>query len=179
MISEITLMADIPVVAKSGQTLHLAANARERRDLSVRIEVPGLLKFEADFSASRQAPGIYQVKGKVQAEMVQTCVRTLEPIKTSVDEAFSITLMAKRIYADYLEEVEEGEIEDIEMLTDEEVNLGEIAVQYLSLFVDPYPAGEGPPEEKDLGHKATLQSEDSHIEATSPFAILKKLDKKG
>ena len=179
MTTEVTLMADIPALAKSGQTLHFAIKPKERKVLSVRIEVPELLKFEADFTASRQAPGIYLVKGKVQAEMVQTCVRTLEPIKTSVDKAFSITFMAERIYANYLEEVEEGEIEDIEMLTDQEVNLGEIAVQYLSLFVDRYPAAEGAPEEKDLGHKATLQSEDSHIEATSPFAILKKLDKKG
>jgi uncharacterized metal-binding protein YceD (DUF177 family) len=179
MTTEVTLMADIPALAKSGQTLHFAAKPKERKVLSARIEVPELLKFEADFTASRQTPGIYLVKGKVQAEMVQTCVRTLEPVKTSINQAFSLTFMAEKDYSDYLQQAEEREIADIEVLCGEEVNLGEIAVQYLSLFVDRFPAAEGAPEEKDLGHKPGFESGDSHIEAASPFAILKKLDKKG
>ncbi len=179
MTTEVTLMANIPALAKSGQTLHFAAKPKERKALSVRIEVPELLKFEADFSAEKEGPGIYLVKGKVQAEMVQTCVRTLEPIKTSIHQAFSITFMAEKDYSDYLEEGEQREIADIEVLCGEEVNLGEIAVQYLSLFVDRYPAAEGTSGEKGVGRKPGLESGDSHIEAASPFAILKKLDKKG
>ena len=179
MTPEITFMADIPALAKSTKSLQITASARERKALAKRIEVPELLAFEATFEAQKKGGGIYLVTGTVKARMKQTCVRTLDLIETSLDQPFSVRFMDEELFAAYQHEEQQGEIGDHEFLTGESVNLGEIAAQYLSLFVDPYPAGEGAPGEKDPGGQARFQSGDCRGERASPFAILKKLDKKG
>ena len=179
MTTEITFMADIPALAKSTKPLRITASGKERIALAKRIEVPELLAFEATFEAQKKGGGIYLVTGTVKARMKQTCVRTLDLIETSLDQPFSVRFMDEKLFGAYQHEEQQGEIGDHEPLTGESVNLGEIAAQYLSLFVDPYPAGEGAPGEKDLGHKTTFRSGDNRGERASPFAILKKLDKKG
>ena len=179
MTPEITFMADIPALAKSTKSLRITASARERKALAKRIEVPELLAFEATFDAQKKGGGIYLVTGRVKARMKQTCVRTLDVIETSLDQPFSVRFMDENIFAAYQHEELRGEIGDHEVLTGESANLGEIAAQYLSLFVDPYPAGEGAPGEKDPGAQARFRSGDNRGEGANPFAILKKLDKKG
>jgi len=179
MTTELVLMADIPVLAKTGQKIHLSANAEEKKKLAKRIEAPELVDFEADFEAKKQASGIYLLIGHIRAKLVQTCVRTLQPVSTSIDEHFDVTFMDQAVYAEQEGAEEEHEIEDIEVLTGEEVNLGEIAAQYLCLSIDPFPVSDGAIEEKDLRGKVTLTDEQSHREKTSPFAVLKKPDNKG
>ncbi|MCH7807325.1 MAG: DUF177 domain-containing protein [Proteobacteria bacterium] len=179
MTPEITFMADIPALAKSTKSLRITASGRERKALAKRIEVPELLAFEATFDAQKKGGGIYLVTGRVKARMKQTCVRTLDVIETSLDQPFSVRFMDENIFAAYQHEELRGEIGDHELLTGESVNLGEVAAQYLSLFVDPYPAGEGAPGEKDPGAQARFRSGDNRGEGANPFAILKKLDKKG
>jgi len=178
MKTELVLMADIPVLAQTGRKLHLSANPAERKKLAERIEVPEVKHLEVDFKAEKEAAGIYLLRGHIKAKLVQTCVRTLQPVSTGIDEAFEVTFMDEGIYAEQEQAEEETEIEDIEVLTGEEVNLGEIAAQYLSLFVDPFPVGEDEIEEKALKGKATLSDEESHRQESSVFAVLKKLDNK-
>ena len=73
---------------------------------------------------------------------------------------------------------QEGDIEDIELLGDGMVDLGEIAVQYLALALNPYPTSGSDIETKGLGENVAILSEEAAREQSSPFAVLKKNPKK-
>ena len=179
MTTELKLMADIPVLAKSGRILHLSPNPEQLKSTAKRIGVLEVDQFEADIQAKVKRSGVYLVYGTLKAGISQACVRTLTPVKSSIDEAFSVIFMAKKQFNQFLETEEEGALEDVELLEDQDIDLAEIAVQYLSLSINPYPVSDGVPDGKDLSDNVTFKSEDQHREESSPFAVLKKLDKKG
>jgi len=129
--------------------------------------------LEADVSYARHAPTI-ELKGRVQAQITQTCVVTLEPLVSHIDESFTIRFDPELIPEEY--EVSELSPEDlldeadIRPLIGATIDLGEVAAECLGLAIEPYPRRAGSTvDPRYAGASDTVGSK------ANPFAVLKKL----
>lgn len=153
---------------ESGEVIEIVANVEERKALALRFDVPGIEFLSARFCAEKAGSGMYHVTGQLNAHVQRTCVRTLETLTERVDQSFEVRCVERALF-DTLGEGHEEEPIDLEVIEAETIDLGELAAQYLSLLMDPYPhsvetsglAVADPPAEIDAG----------------PFAVLKKIKK--
>jgi uncharacterized metal-binding protein YceD (DUF177 family) len=114
------------------------ASAAEREALARRFAIPAVraLRFRAE--ARPWGPGGWRVDGKVEAELTQTCVVTLEPVETALEEPFT------RYFAPSNRLDQAAELLDPETDEDPEplggaIDFGEIAAEAAALAMDPYP----------------------------------------
>jgi len=178
MTLETSFLVDLASAAKSNKTLRFSANANLCEAVAKRIDALEVLEFITTFMVHKKGSGVYLVEGHIIARLTQACVRTLNPVFATIDEKYEVTFMREDIFTERMAREEEGEIEDIEILGNEPVDLGEIAIQYLSLSMDPFPTSDGEIDVGNLGDKVSIISEEAFREKSSPFAQLKKTRKK-
>src|SRR5262249_42333856 len=140
--------------------------------LAKRFDLQSLSGLKADLTILRVSEGnILKVEGDIQAEVVQTCVVSLQgvhaEIKAHVDTYFT---------EDGKEGFEEEQLLDIDLDDDAPdmvvnngmLDMGELVAQYLSLELDPYPRAPG----VSLAAQMTEVGGDTK---NRPFQVLKKL----
>jgi uncharacterized metal-binding protein YceD (DUF177 family) len=147
----------------------IEAKPQERAALAKRFDLVSLDSLSAVVSLDPvQAIDLIRVTGQIEADVVQTCVVTLEPFATHVSEPFALDFSRNP--------VEEPDGIDLDMdaeppepVEDGAIDIGELAAQYLSLALDPYPRSPG----------ATLPPDaDGEGSPLSPFAVLATLKPK-
>jgi uncharacterized metal-binding protein YceD (DUF177 family) len=164
-------LEDIPA---AGQRFDLEADASTRANLAAAAGLRGLPRLAAAFAVSRHGRDGLHVTGTVSARVEQTCVVTLEPVESEIEEAVDLTFVpsAGRDHSDTLGEgradATNGGEEEPETLVNGTVDLGVIATEFLMLGIDPYPRKPGaqfaaPAAEEAGGH---------------PFAALAALKKR-
>jgi len=165
------IVAQIP---DTGLHRKLEASAAERQAIA---EVGGLrevLSVQADLDVVPKSGGRVHVTGRVRARIGQTCVVTLDPIETEIDEEVELVFAPEaevRKMADLIEEGQDDEepaeaIDPPEPIVNGIIDLGRIATDALFLAVDPYPRKEGAVFEAEV----TAPDPEDH-----PFAALKAL----
>lgn len=117
----------------------ITASQSECESLARRLGLEGLSGFRVEMAIDRFPGGDIVVTGRVVAEVVQTCVVTLEPVPDQVDEAFEVrfTTQPEPEPADLV--IGPGESEPPEPLTDPILDIGELAAQQLALALNPWP----------------------------------------
>jgi uncharacterized metal-binding protein YceD (DUF177 family) len=133
---------DIP---ESGLHVEIDAPASIREQVRALVEglstVHDLASLSGVFDLSRSGSKVH-VQGRVRAKVGQTCVVTLEPVESGIDEEVDLT------FAPGADETE-GEVElrpdrdPPEPLTGNTVDLGQLATEFLVLGIDPYPRKSG------------------------------------
>lgn len=151
--------------------LEIVATAAERRALARRCALVSLDGLQAQLTVRREASGDIVVSGHLQAELVQECVVTLEPVGESVSAPFEerYTLRPAEPVGDLA--LGPDDAEPPEVIEGETIDLGELVAQFLSLSINPYPRSR----EADA-------LADQHLGETpreGPFAILAKLRQSG
>ncbi|MGE4313498.1 MAG: DUF177 domain-containing protein [Pseudobdellovibrionaceae bacterium] len=154
------------------------------------LGVDRLEKVKAEYTLT-QAKGAYnvQVEGRVRGTVHQTCVITLEPITSEVDESFEayyadytaavpFSAAKKALYAKFgMAEIPVlDEKDDPEPMERGMIDLGELATQYLSLSIDPYAQKEGA---VNADAAAYMLDEAEQRTSENPFAALKGFMTKG
>jgi len=136
-------------------------------------EVAGLREVayaRASFDLRHKSGGQVQVTGRVQARIGQTCVVSLDPIESEIDEAIDLVFAPAAQSAPLADEDSnrlEDEIgEQPEPIVDGVIDLGRLATDVLFLAIDPYPRKAGAVFEPQV---AASDPEDH------PFAALKAL----
>ena len=138
---------------------HIVADAAEREALARRFGLLAIDRFEAEVELTRVKGGA-RLAASIDADVVQECVVTLEPVRNRVGDAFSL------LYGDAVPAEDEQAV--IEPLVGDSVDVGEAVAQQLSLALDPYPRAPG----------ATLETARvGGADADHPFAALAKLRK--
>jgi len=164
-------VAQIP---DTGLHRELEASAAERRAMADVAGLRDILSAHADFDVEPKSGGRVQVTGRVRARVGQTCVVTLDPIESEIDEEVDLTF-APEAEARRLEDlIEEGQDDEVapevadppEAIVNGIIDLGRIATDALFLAIDPYPRKPGAVFETDI---AAPDPEDH------PFAALKAL----
>lgn len=153
--------------------LHRAIEAPEsaRAAIARLAELRDVSALSATFDLAKRG-GKLHLTGRVRARVGQTCVVSLEPMETDIDEAIDLTF-APPADGTVLDEHGTSEPprkagEDApEPLTGNSIDLGAIAAEFLVLAIDPYPRKAGaefaPPAVEETGNK--------------PFAALAALQK--
>lgn len=155
--------------AAHGRTLSVEADAETRDRIAKRLALVALDRF-AIIGEVRAIAGGIGAKGEVQAQVVQACAATDLPVPATITEPFDLRFL--RDVDAPVSEDEEIEIgsDDLDLLPLEgdRIDLGEAAVQTLSLALDPFPRH--PDADRILAKKGVLSEE-----AAGPFAALAKL----
>ncbi|MBW7965977.1 DUF177 domain-containing protein [Bradyrhizobium sp. BR 10261] len=164
-------VAQIP---DTGLHRELEASAAERRAMAEVAGLRDVLSAHADFDVEPKSGGRVQVTGRVRARIGQTCVVTLDPIESEIDEEVDLTFAPEaetRRLEDLIEEGRDDEgppdvADPPEAIVNGIIDLGRIATDALFLAIDPYPRKPGAVFEAEV---AAPDPEDH------PFAALKAL----
>ncbi|AWM07922.1 YceD family protein [Bradyrhizobium symbiodeficiens] len=165
------LVAQIP---DTGLHRKLEASAAERQAMAETGGLREVLSAQADFDVVPRSGGRVQVTGSVRARIGQTCVVTLDPIESEVDEEVDLTFApeaeARRLadlIAERRDDEDPSEVADPpEPIVNGIIDLGRLATDALFLAIDPYPRKEGVVFEAEV----TAPDPEDH-----PFAVLKAL----
>lgn len=148
----------------------ITANETERAALAKRLGLIALDKLVATITLERvpNDPRLIDLRGSLQASVVQPCVVTLEPVAENVQDAFDTVFAPEAYVAKWLAEHGEDDYDAPEPLEHHNhIDLGELTAQYLSLALNPYPR------KADVALPPELTGEDKAVD--NPFAILAKL----
>jgi len=155
--------------AAQGKNVTLEADAAQRAAIAKRLGLVALDAFLTRADVRAVAGGI-AATGEIIADVVQSCAATDLPVPAKVRESFDLRFIrdADRATGDD-EEIEIGDADcDILPLEGERIDLGETAVQTLSLALAPFPRH--PDADRILAEKGVLSEEQA-----GPFAALAKL----
>lgn len=150
----------------------LQASDAERAALAVRFELVELSALTAEVRLRRARAGRYvEIDATLRAAVVQSCVVTLDPVGADIEESFTLLM------GPIDERGRKGdelivELDEPEPLEDDEIDVGELVAQQLSLALDPYPrrADVAFPEGFDTANRP---ADDPEVAAPrSPFAVL-------
>lgn len=160
-------VADIP---ERGLHRKVEAGETERAAIAVLVGLRDVSHLAASFELTHAGGGCIQVRGRVEAEVGQTCVVTLEPMTSAVDEDIDVMFSPDAPPVPPASEADddgEGMGEDPpEPIVSGAIDLGALAAEYLVLGLDPYPRKEGAVFEPVI---APVDPDDH------PFAALKAL----
>jgi uncharacterized metal-binding protein YceD (DUF177 family) len=155
--------------AAHGRPIEIAADEAARARVVRRLGLVDMTRLTVTAEIRAIAGGM-AAKGTVRADLVQRCAATDLPVPISLTEAFDLHFLREAaLTAKEEEEVEiSGEDCDNLPMEGDRIDLGEAAVQTLSLALDPFPRH--PDADRILADKGVLSEE-----AAGPFAALAKL----
>ena len=187
---------------EQGDPFSFAADEDERRALAARFHLLSLDSLEADVVATRfeskgrnrKVVSGVRLRVKFAADVVQSCVVTLEAVAAHLEQGFEVDYLpegAEQTKAgisggdeftgdftgDFMAEFIAGEVvididevDPPEVLIGNEIDVGEVIAENLSLALDPYPRA--PEAEVDADQ---IERQNEEIAADNPFAVLQKL----
>jgi uncharacterized metal-binding protein YceD (DUF177 family) len=119
-----------------GIELSLEATPEERRALAERFDLVSVERLAGHARLERSGKGdVVCLRGRLEAQVVQSCVVSLEEVRATVDEAFECRFTRPGAGApDDL-----AWDQDVEPLEGAELDVGEVFAQQLALALDPYP----------------------------------------
>jgi hypothetical protein len=151
-------------VPETGLHFDLVADENVRAGLAALAGVRGVPRLEAAIDVARHGNGLRAI-GRVTATVGQTCVVTLEPMESQVDEFIDV-VFAPASEGEFAEQNAALEADEPpEDLSDGTADIGALAAEFLLLGIDPYP--------RKPGAEFSPPREDSAT--ATPFAALIKL----
>lgn len=155
-------------------TVKIIADPAERKSLARQWGVADVKDFSAEFEVRRWKKDGVRLKGRVVTEIVQTCVVTLEPVVSKIDEPIDAIFvpegskLARAPLSDTGEMLLDPDGPDSpEVFHGDTIDAGAVAAEYAALAIDPYPRKEG------VAFSAHVESTEADDAKPSPFAALK------
>jgi hypothetical protein len=170
----LTRWIDVASIPPTGMDKSIVADEAERRQIAGALGLVDLASLSAELTLSRGAGGLVDVSGRVAADLVQSCVVSLEPVAAHIDEPVE----ARFVPAGTAEAPPEpkpgreirigGEAADLaETYSGPRIDIGRTVLEHFVLAIDPYPRAPGAELPADLI--------DAGDDTTSPFAVLSSL----
>ncbi len=169
--SRLLALADLD---PDGTPFHIEAGEAERAALARRFDLQAVNTLACEGVVAVSGDGRrLRVTGRLTAEVIQTCVVSLEPLTASVEVAVDRDFAVDAVDEWSLDAVEGGEIiiasdeEDApEPVVGDAIDVGEMASEILALEIDPFPRRPGA---AFAGYTDGGAGDDA---ADSPFAVL-------
>ncbi|MCK8783840.1 DUF177 domain-containing protein [Roseomonas sp. NAR14] len=156
---ELSRPVRLGTIPPGGRDEAVRATAGECAALARRFGLPAVESVEATLRLRQETGGTVSAEGHLRADVVQSCVVTLEPVPQRIDEPVSLRFVPE---AEMPEEDPDGP--DLIPYAGDVLDLGEAVAEQVALALDPYPRAPGA-ELPDLPEAA----------AGSPFAALRRL----
>lgn len=157
-------------IGRKGRTVKLEADAGQRAALAEVLGVNAIERLGGEFNLDMVSGSSVHLSGRFEADVVQNCVVSLEPVQQHVDESISLTLLSaetadRRPDASVL--VDPMDEDDRDTYSSGRIDLGMIVSEQLALLLDPYPRAPGVEFDADMSVEAEKRD--------SPFAALESL----
>ncbi len=159
----ISRVVDIGSLDGSGVRHVLEPTEAERAAIARRLGIPAIKSLRGEFLLTPTRGGV-DIALNLSAVTERICVASLEPLDEVVHEEIRMAFDRNFNELD-TEELGEGDISR-EPLEGDEIDIGELLVQHLSLSLDPFPR------KKDA---ASLSERFRDAASSSPFSVLKGL----
>ena len=168
-------MSDFPLrhlyelgrLGQAGDTVTIAPSQEERARIAQWADIDAVESFTATVGLKKLTPTRYAIEASLVADIVQSCVVTLDPVKSHIERSFHRDLFLTQTKPELeidIAPVDEDGREEIATLR---YDLAVPVLEELALAIDPYPRAPGvefaPPEDEDP--------------PPHPFAALKALKK--
>ena len=154
----------------------VTTSAVERDALAQRLQVTEITTLEAAVKVLRLSSGVFQVAGRFEAEITFIGEQADEALDFTVSEVFE-EVFATQAGWDRLKETSLDDEVDAELLTVDQIDIGEVVAQSLSLALDPALLESGALEEGAVTYTAGGEDDDSTPD--NPFAALSALRARG
>lgn len=164
---EFSRIVDLTLANESVVHHDFKALEEEMAALSKRFDVETLAHVDTQLTVSPHALG-HHIKGQVSAALQQTCVVTGQPLNNTVEAEIDFLAISDGTDLD-LESIEEAyRVEEADTVDPSSFDVGELAAQYLSLAIDPFPRAPG----------AQLDTALAGDRRDNPFSVLAQLKNK-
>jgi uncharacterized metal-binding protein YceD (DUF177 family) len=179
---EFSVVVALDSIGDEPRRFELSADNEELVALSGRFGLVSIESFHAALVLSWMKRGkVLSVKGQILAKVTQSCVITLDPVPAVVNEEIDIVFSR---HPDRTADIVDPN--EAETLEGENIDIGEIVSEELSLALDPYPRRPDiDPASIELGPGARLVSEEAAEEdarktakKNNPFEVLAALKPK-
>lgn len=143
--SRIVKLSEIP---PKGVELTIEADENERQQLCQRFGLVRLTHLSAHIRLF-PAKDLFRLEGRVKAVAVQSCVVTLDPVESRIEEDFSRLYGTDEALSAAMAALEaevdiDPEAEDLpDPIADGGIDIGEAAAEELALCLDPFPRNPG------------------------------------
>jgi uncharacterized metal-binding protein YceD (DUF177 family) len=141
-VPEFSRIVDVQDVPPDGAEYDISANSDECARLAERFGLVRLEALRAKLRLHRQARGAVRLSGGISAQAAQICVVTLEPVEERIEAALDIIFRPDFDEVD-ADDPEFDESRDLEPLTGETLDIGEIVSAEMALSLNPYPRTAG------------------------------------
>ena len=143
--SPVSFLAHVARLPQRGLPVVIEADETQRLALAVEHGIVSVERFRADLSVEPWKRHGVKVTGRVEADITQECVVTLEPLKTHIDEAVEGLFLPEESKLGRLGFEEGGEIlltaegpDSPETFHGDSIDVGALAEQFFGLGIDPY-----------------------------------------
>ena len=166
--SPISFEVNVARLPKKGMPVTIDATEAQRAALA---EIHGLVSVErlrADLVVTSWKRNGIQVRGRVEADIVQSCVVTLDPVEAKVDEEVSAVFLPEDSKLGRESFGLGGEImidvdgpDSPETFSGDRIDVGALAEEFFGLGIDPYPRKQGalPPSPEPSGAEEAEEGE--------------------
>ncbi|MGD1934495.1 MAG: DUF177 domain-containing protein [Candidatus Phaeomarinobacter sp.] len=168
---EYSYIVDVASLPTTGINRPIRPTQDECAAVAERLGLQAITRFDIRSEVTPWRGSGARLSGSFDADVVQTCVVSLDPVPAHVSDSFEVRYLPAKM----IEEPKPGQELDVNPDEDEPEPLGgdngtsfdagDVAVQYLSLALDPYPRKAD----------ASIPDEATSPEEPSPFAVLASL----
>jgi uncharacterized metal-binding protein YceD (DUF177 family) len=170
------LVDDIREDGKS--VIEVEASAAERAALAEAYHLVGLSSLKARLNLAKRGP-VIRITGSLKAHLTQTCVVTMEPFESDVEDQIELEFAPPAYVTEAWERLAQleasGSNEDLpeppDQIVDGKIDLGALTSEALALALDPYP--------KKPGAAFEGPADAAPSPEESPFAVLARLKGQG
>lgn len=168
--------------------IKIEAGKEDLKRLARRLDVMAVDNVKADLELKRNNVMII-VRGRLSADVTQSCVVTLQPVHSHLEDDFDAYYTQKEDVISFARARQEKDLEkmqgetpmleeyeDPEPILDGKIDLAELVTQYLSLSINPYPHAQGV--EFDKSEEAEIIAQKRAEDDKNPFAALKNWRKR-
>ena len=159
----------------TGADVEIAASADQRAALAAAYELVAVNGLSASTTLAPADGGLVRVEGRIVADIVQSCVVSLEPVAQHIDERFAVDFapagspQAQPAAAAAREVAIDPDAPDPPELMDGTiVDLGALVEEMFVLAIDPYPHAPGAALPAESATEPELAEE-------FPFAVLREV----
>ncbi len=162
---------DLGRLSEAGDEIVISPGPDELVALAAWAEVASIERFVATIDLTRTSIGRFQYEAKIEADLTQECVVTLEPVKAHIETQFNRELHLTRVGRHTIPDTQilavgTGDDDAPELINTPHFDLAGPLLEEFSLAIDPYPRAPG----------AAFESvDDPDGRPENPFAVLKSL----
>lgn len=155
-------------------TVTISADPRECEGLARLWQVDKVLSLSAELQINRWKKDGVRLRGTLDADIVQSCVVTLEPVPSHLHEEIDQIFVPEGSKLAKLVTDADGALyldpegpDAPDMFVGDEIDAGAVVAEFAALAIDPYPRKSG------IDFKDHVEDDGSADRKANPFAVLK------